>query len=471
MNTIDLHTHSHYSDGALSPSELVKYATLKGIRVLALTDHDTVAGLHEAIECGKEYNIDIISGIEVTAGDESGEYHILGYYVAWEDPLFVKAVQRIWNSRRDRTVRILENLTTAGFPIAISDVEATVGYKWHDRKDIARTLVALGYLTSYQQAFTDKLVGLNSPLYVPVPVVAPKDAIQLILSGGGIPVLAHPGTRPGGRKDAYPISKSKIAEFLEWGLKGLEVYYSRHSQETVIAYKRIADELGLIATGGSDFHRVGPQKPDIGQSGVPIRAVELLKGMVAKLHSKPEEVMTIKAILFDFGDTLVDEEYMKGTLDEVTVVKLPHADAVLASLARSYELGLLTNTRTWRWKEVRHLLQEAGWDSFFSCVVTSVDVSSWKPHHRIFRKAMQLLGVKPSECVVVGNKITTDIVGGNRIGAKTVLFRWNDRYPFNIRRPEDRPSLVIETLEQLPAAISELQRQLDDISAQTPEDS
>lgn len=171
--------------------------------------------------------------------------------------------------------------------------------------------------------------------------------------------------------------------------------------------------------------------------------------------------MTIRAVFFDFGDTLVDEQYMHGDLNEITIVKLPHADMVLELLARSYKLGMLTNTRSWRWVDVRSLLKRAGWDSFFSCVVTSVDAHSWKPHGRIFRKAMNLLGVSASECVVVGNKISTDIVGGNRIGAKTILFRWNDRYPFNVRRPEEKPSLVIETLEQLPAAITELQKQLN----------
>lgn len=166
--------------------------------------------------------------------------------------------------------------------------------------------------------------------------------------------------------------------------------------------------------------------------------------------------MPIKAILFDFGDTLVDETYMGGGLSDVSIVKLPCADATLESLARSFKLGMLTNTRSWRWKDVRFLLKKAGWDSYFSCVVTSVDANSWKPGKHIFLKAMRLLGVGPSECVVVGNKISTDIVGGNRVGAKTVLLRWNDRYPSVIKSADEQPSLIIDSLEKLPSAIESL---------------
>lgn len=167
--------------------------------------------------------------------------------------------------------------------------------------------------------------------------------------------------------------------------------------------------------------------------------------------------MTIRAILFDLGDTLVDEQYMKGSLDEITIVKLPYADQVLDLLSESYKLAILSNTRSWRWKDVRFLLEKAGWESYFSCVVTSVDADSWKPDRKIFRNAFGILGVKAFECVVVGNRISTDIVGGNRIGAKTILFRWNDRYPSKIRHPDERPSLIINSLDQLPAAIAELQ--------------
>ncbi len=167
--------------------------------------------------------------------------------------------------------------------------------------------------------------------------------------------------------------------------------------------------------------------------------------------------MTIKAILFDFGDTLVDEVHMGGSLNEVTFVKLPHSDDVLQTLSQFYKLGILTNTRSWRWKDVRFLLKRAGWDAYFSCVITSVDANSWKPHSGIFRKAMRALGVQPDECVVVGNKISTDIVGGNHIGAKTVLFRWNDRYPSNPRHEDEQPSATISSLQQLPAILKEFQ--------------
>lgn len=286
MNTIDLHAHTFYSDGVLSPEELVGYAASKGIQTLAITDHDTVAGLHEALRSGNEHNVDIIPGVELTAGDGSGEYHILGYYIDWETHAFAEAIECIWNRKRNRTIKILENLTMSGFPITISDVEKNAGCKWHNRRDIARTLVTLGYITSFQEAFTDKLLGSHSPLYVPSPVMPLNDAIQLVLIGHGVPVLAHPGVCPGGAKEAYPVSKAKIAELVEMGLEGLEVFYSRHSQEVVCTYTEIAKDLDLVLTGGSDFHRFAPTHPAIGQTDVPKDAIALLKNRAKETYGE-----------------------------------------------------------------------------------------------------------------------------------------------------------------------------------------
>ncbi len=286
MNTIDLQTHSNHSDGNLSPCELVKYAASQGIRTLALVDHDTVSGIDEALECSSEHGLELIPGVEITTNDTTGEYHILGYYVKWKAQEFAQAIKLVWDRRRDRNVKFLENLTTAGFPITITDVERTVQFRLHDRKDIARTMVALGYVRTIRDAFSDELLGERSPLYVQPPVVSPEDGIKLILSGHGIPVLAHPGTRPGGRVEAYPITINKIAEFVNMGLQGLEVYYSRHSSNEVEAYRQIALKLGLIPTGGSDFHRIEDGQPEIGDTGVPDEILTVLKAKASDNRGK-----------------------------------------------------------------------------------------------------------------------------------------------------------------------------------------
>lgn len=280
MGRIDLHTHSCFSDGQLSPGELVRLAASSDIMTLALTDHDTVAGLNQAIEEGIRFGITVIPAIEITAGDNSGEYHILGYHIEKDAPDFLQDVNQLWENRLQRNMRLLENLSKVGFRISLADVEKTVGFKWHDRKDIARTLVALGHLGSTQEAFTEKLLGESSPLYLPAPVVSPHDAIRVVRSGGGIPVLAHPGARPGGKREAYPIPEAKIREFRKMGLMGLEAYYSRHSLEDISTYVQMASRLGLAVTGGSDFHSLAPRQPGLGQIDVPSDVLQVLEHLV-----------------------------------------------------------------------------------------------------------------------------------------------------------------------------------------------
>lgn len=285
MNTIDLQVHSSHSDGVLTPSELIRYAASQGIKALALVDHDTVSGLDEAAESSIENHVELIPGVEITTGDASGEYHILGYYIDWKDPEFLESIACLWGRRQLRNERILRNLRSAGFTVTAADVERTVKYKMHDRKDIALTLVALGQVKSVRDAFSDNLLGEKSPLYVPQDMVRPDYAIMLIRKAFGVPVLAHPGVCPGGRADAYPIPKSKILEFSRQGLQGLEVYYSQHSRKMVQDYLTIANDLNLVVTGGSDFHRTGEGKPRIGETDVPEVSLDILKDVARKNHS------------------------------------------------------------------------------------------------------------------------------------------------------------------------------------------
>jgi len=166
----------------------------------------------------------------------------------------------------------------------------------------------------------------------------------------------------------------------------------------------------------------------------------------------------IRAVLFDLGDTLVAEESVGGKhLWEVTLQKLPYLDEVLADLkSRGYKLGVITNTVTSREEHVRIALQRIDVEKYFDVIVTSVDVGFNKPDERIFQAALKVLKVKPEEAAMVGNRISADIVGGNRIGMKTILYKWNERYPEKISSPEEEPTRTITSLIELPRVLAEI---------------
>jgi HAD superfamily hydrolase (TIGR01662 family) len=169
----------------------------------------------------------------------------------------------------------------------------------------------------------------------------------------------------------------------------------------------------------------------------------------------------IRAVFFDLGDTLIVEESMPGKhLWEATALqKLPHLDEVLAELKhRGYKLGIITNTVTSREEHVRIALRKINCEKYFDVIVTSVDVGCNKPDKKVFLTALKALQVKPKEAVMVGNRITADIVGGNRIGMKTVLLKWNQRYPEKIASPEEHPTHIIKSLKELPKIVTETRK-------------
>lgn len=166
----------------------------------------------------------------------------------------------------------------------------------------------------------------------------------------------------------------------------------------------------------------------------------------------------IRAAFFDLGDTLVAEEDIEGKhLWEATLTKLPHLDEVLTELKRKgFKLGIITNTVTSREEHVRMALRKIDVEKYFDVIVTSVDVGHEKPDERIFITALRKLRVKPKEAIMVGNRISADIVGGNRMGMKTILFKWNQRYPEKVTSPEEQPTRTIRSLNELPFILQEI---------------
>jgi predicted metal-dependent phosphoesterase TrpH len=269
-NTIDLHTHSTASDGIYTPRDLLHRAYEAGIRTLALTDHDTTEGLQEASTVAQEAGIDFIPGIELNTDIGGGEIHVLGYFLDYQHPTFQSILQTLRDARVRRGQRIVEKLDEQGVHISWERVreiaQGSVG-----RPHIARALLEAGYVKTNGEAF-DKYIGSDRPAYVPRYRLSPLDAVRLIRSANGLPTFAHPIGTPG-----LEQLRTWLPELKEAGLVGLETYYGPYTHEEEQELRTLADQYGLIATGGTDFHGPGIHPTPLGGRFVPPEAVEQLK--------------------------------------------------------------------------------------------------------------------------------------------------------------------------------------------------
>jgi 3',5'-nucleoside bisphosphate phosphatase len=249
---VDLHTHTLRSDGILTPVELVQAVADAGITTLAITDHDTLAGVRDlVIGRAMPAPIELISGVEINALSrgiplQDGELHILGFGMDLDDEAFEARLSAQRAARRVRFERTVARLREIGLPID----EQVAGLDPGDddalgRPTIARALIAAGFAESVEDAFR-RLIGWGGPAYVPREGMGPREAIEAIRSAGGVPVLAHFSEAP----QQMPL----LRELIAMGLAGLEVYYRTFLPETVTIVEAVARSLGLIATGGSDYH-------------------------------------------------------------------------------------------------------------------------------------------------------------------------------------------------------------------------
>ncbi|HLZ64115.1 MAG TPA: PHP domain-containing protein [Ktedonosporobacter sp.] len=274
---VDLHTHSTASDGLYSPSDLLQHARQVGLDVLALTDHDSTEGLDEAEGAAQALDIDFIPGIEINTDISGGEVHVLGYFLEYKRPAFQATLQILRDARVRRGQRMVELLNEQGVNISWRRVreiaQGAVG-----RPHVAKALMEAGYVQSVSEAF-EKYIGSNCPAYVPRYKLNPEDAIRLIASANGLPVMAHPLTTPG-----LTVMREWLPALVEAGLVGLETYYGAYTQEQERSLCALADEYQLIATGGSDYHGPGLHPTPLGGHAVPYEAVERLKAASASRH-------------------------------------------------------------------------------------------------------------------------------------------------------------------------------------------
>lgn len=269
----DLHLHTTASDGLFTPSELVQNAWNKGFSAIAVTDHDTVGGLEEALQAGEKYKVEVIPGIELSTLLGEREIHILGYFIDRKNEHLQEMLELIVKARKNRAVKMVEKLNSLGLQISLVRVREIAGGDFIGRPHIARALLEKGYIDTLKEAFSEEYIGRGGRAYVERFKLNPREGIKLVLQAGGIPVLAHPGYLSKG----MPVVEQEISDFISYGLQGIEVFYSRHTGEQVIFYKKIADENGLLVTGGSDCHG---DKDNflLGTVKLPYEYVKILKG-------------------------------------------------------------------------------------------------------------------------------------------------------------------------------------------------
>jgi predicted metal-dependent phosphoesterase TrpH len=256
MSRIDLHLHTTHSDGSLSPAEVVRLAHQAKVTTLAITDHDIVSGIPEAIAAGTELGIDVIPGVEISSRVGDNELHILGYFLNWQDPELNRRLAALRESRHSRNPQIIERLRSLGLDVTYEEVRALAGTDAVGRPHIARLLMDKNYVTSAKDAF-DRYLANGRPAYVARDLPPPADAIAWIKAAGGVAVLAHPTWATSAGEELEPLLAALKAE----GLGGIEVHYSTHTKRQTMKYLGLAKKLELLITGGSDFH--GVTKPDI----------------------------------------------------------------------------------------------------------------------------------------------------------------------------------------------------------------
>ena len=246
----DLHMHSTFSDGVLTPTELVDRAIKKGLSVVSLTDHDTVDGLDEMLQAGKDRDLKVIPGIELSSYAEH-EVHILGYGIKYKDDSFIKALQKSKDCRYERNLELKKRLKEVG--IDLDDVD--FGEKNFGRVKIAKLMIERGYVSTIDEAF-NKYLGREGIAYVMGNRLTPADAVKTIVDNGGVAVIAHP-------KKMFMTGELEdiIKELVPMGLGGLECYYPGHSLGEINIFTSLANKYNLLATGGTDYH--GPEEKDI----------------------------------------------------------------------------------------------------------------------------------------------------------------------------------------------------------------
>lgn len=320
MRSIDLHVHSTYSDGTMTPAELLKLAEEKGLAAFALTDHDATKGLDELLALSADSPVEVVPGIEITTAIPGKDIHILGYYINYHRPELQDFLSELIWKREDRNIKMCERLHEAGLSITYEALRASVTPETIlTRAHFARFLVDAGDVSSMSEAFS-RYLGDRCPTYVHREKVLPEEAVKIIRAVGGVPVLAHP--------IIYGFSDDKleslVATLKEAGLAGIETVYSTYQAADERQIRNLAKKYDLLMTGGSDFH--GSNKPHIslgtgmGKLFIPEEFLDGIKKEYMRNYLPQKHSPAL--LTFDLDGTLINDEKVitpdtKAALDRV----------------------------------------------------------------------------------------------------------------------------------------------------------
>ncbi len=272
---IDLHTHSNYSDGSMTPSELVNYAKNSGLYAISLTDHDTVDGVEEAVCEGKKIGLEVIRGIELSVKSDA-ETHILGYFIDTQNKYLNDALIEIQKIRKERNAETEKMLQGLGFDITLDEVLKSTDSKVIGRAHFARIMMEKGYVSSVKEAF-EKYLSYGSGAYSPKQYLDAKSAIEIIKKSGGKAFAAHLHLNKKDDDDLFEFLK----QLKGYGLDGIEGYYTDYTEKMQNTYQGMAKKLDLLLSGGTDFH--AKNKPHIqigvgyGNLKIPYSLIEFIK--------------------------------------------------------------------------------------------------------------------------------------------------------------------------------------------------
>ena len=265
---IDLHTHSLRSDGALEPAELVRRAAARGVTIQALSDHDTLSGVAEAVAEGDRLGVRVIPATELNTESEWGDVHVLAYFIDPNDAPFEERMKWLRENRGRRIELMVENLNRLGYPVSLARVLEIAQGGSLGRPHLAQALFEAGHVATYDSAF-DTLISKESPAYVSRVGLAPLEAVELVRAHGGVPALAHPGT--------VLRLEELLPQLVRAGLAGIECYYGAHTPAWTARCIALAREHDLVPTGGSDFHGRGDHGADLGGVFVPPENIAALE--------------------------------------------------------------------------------------------------------------------------------------------------------------------------------------------------
>lgn len=282
---VDLHVHSNKSDGSFTPSQLVDMAAAKGLSAFALTDHDTTAGLKEAVAAGLAKGIEVIPGIEFSTEYHGKDIHIVGLFIDEDAPVFQEQIHDFVNARIERNRTMCGRLSQDGIDISYEKLLDAYPGSVITRGHYARYLLDHGYVKSMPEAF-DRYLGDHTRYFVPREKISPAQAVKLILDVKGIPILAHPTLYHMG-KDALD---QLISELKENGLVGIEAIYATHTAAQERYVRELAKRFELLISGGSDFH--GKNKPNL-EIGTGYGKLFVPKDVLTALKEKRKELFHV----------------------------------------------------------------------------------------------------------------------------------------------------------------------------------